>query len=426
MLNKNDPLIGPVLEVMKRNQAEREAVKTVNEKFGIQDRKALPHEYQGEWDAAYQLVLSEGVEALDEDEMNDKGKGKKEKAKTYRHKTSGKEISAVKHPGKDWTCMSEELKGNQTKIDANRNGKVDSGDFKLLKKGVRPVAEGNVDTVGKGENEGGSAVTVVKKPVATSTSSSGPTPSQQNALTNKIRKIMKEGAKVERMVGHIAASERASGKSPEKAKQIAWATANKRGMLNKEEAETVAEGYVAPSMGGVVQRNPVSAGNPNMAGAQSKIPAFQIGGRGPASSAPAPTQASNAPEGDYRSKNATANIGSVSQQKGPFETRGKGTASLPPARTNSGITKLNANSQASQQAAKPAFKPVRKAAPKPAAPRLQGTQASGLQSRTQRDSAVGPSNRPAGGVTSGTRTGTTMTSRPTSAPKAPAGMGRVK
>jgi hypothetical protein len=59
MLNKNDPLIDAVQEVMKRNQTEREAVKVVNEYFGIEDRKALPHERQGEWNAAYQQVLSE-------------------------------------------------------------------------------------------------------------------------------------------------------------------------------------------------------------------------------------------------------------------------------------------------------------------------------------------------------------------------------
>ena len=66
MFNKNDPLIGPVQEIMKRNHAEREAARLVNEKFGVTDRKALPHEKQNAWDAAYQSVLTEGVEALDE------------------------------------------------------------------------------------------------------------------------------------------------------------------------------------------------------------------------------------------------------------------------------------------------------------------------------------------------------------------------
>ena len=61
MLNKNDPLIGAVQEVMKRNQLERDAAKLVNEKFGVSDRKALPHEKQGAWDAAYKQIISEGL-----------------------------------------------------------------------------------------------------------------------------------------------------------------------------------------------------------------------------------------------------------------------------------------------------------------------------------------------------------------------------
>ncbi len=62
MLNKNDPLIGAVQQVMQQSNAEREAVKVVNEKFGIQDRKALPHEYQAEWNSVYQQVLSEATD----------------------------------------------------------------------------------------------------------------------------------------------------------------------------------------------------------------------------------------------------------------------------------------------------------------------------------------------------------------------------
>ncbi len=48
-----------------------------------------------------------------------------------------------------------------------------------------------------------------------------------------------EGAKVDRMVKHIEKSERDLGKSKEKASDIAWATANKRGMLdNKNKKKT--------------------------------------------------------------------------------------------------------------------------------------------------------------------------------------------
>jgi hypothetical protein len=47
-------------------------------------------------------------------------------------------------------------------------------------------------------------------------------------------KKIEEGAKVDRMVKHIKASEKAAGKSEEKAENIAWATVNKRGMLNNK------------------------------------------------------------------------------------------------------------------------------------------------------------------------------------------------
>jgi hypothetical protein len=63
---KKDPLVDSVKKVMEQNQREREAAAAVNDAFGIQDRKALPHEMQVEWDSVYNEVLSEGVEALDE------------------------------------------------------------------------------------------------------------------------------------------------------------------------------------------------------------------------------------------------------------------------------------------------------------------------------------------------------------------------
>jgi hypothetical protein len=49
---------------------------------------------------------------------------------------------------------------------------------------------------------------------------------------------VKEGAKVDRMVKHIAKSERESGKSKDEAEDIAWATANKRGMLDNKNKKT--------------------------------------------------------------------------------------------------------------------------------------------------------------------------------------------
>jgi hypothetical protein len=59
----------------------------------------------------------------------------------------------------------------------------------------------------------------------------------------KLSEMLKisEGAKVDRMVKHIKASEKAAGKSEEEAENIAWATANKRGMLNNKNKKKVQE-----------------------------------------------------------------------------------------------------------------------------------------------------------------------------------------
>ena len=54
-------------------------------------------------------------------------------------------------------------------------------------------------------------------------------------------KDLAEGAKVDRMVKHIASSEKAAGKSAKDAENIAWATANKRGMLDNQNKKKVSE-----------------------------------------------------------------------------------------------------------------------------------------------------------------------------------------
>ena len=66
-------------------------------------------------------------------------------------------------------------------------------------------------------------------------------PDDVNMLVNKIEQYVKgnnygmyEGAKVDRMVKHIEKSEKKLGKSKDEAENIAWATANKRGMLNNK------------------------------------------------------------------------------------------------------------------------------------------------------------------------------------------------
>ena len=60
-------------------------------------------------------------------------------------------------------------------------------------------------------------------------------------VTKKKFASVDEGAKVDRMVSHIKTSEIESGKSPKKSEDIAWATANKRGMLDNKNKKKVEE-----------------------------------------------------------------------------------------------------------------------------------------------------------------------------------------
>ena len=153
MLNKKDPLIDAIQQVMQNNQADRDAVKAVNEKFGIQDRRVLPHERQGEWDAAYKTVLTEGVEALDEK-------------------------SNIDHPNK------KKLDVASANGEKKPDGKLTSHDFKQLRS---MKEEGDPSKAIPGDTvTGGSSVTTVPKPKPKPTSI---TPEQQNALKKKIQSI---------------------------------------------------------------------------------------------------------------------------------------------------------------------------------------------------------------------------------------------
>lgn len=168
MFNKNDPLIESVKAVMQQSDAERAATETVNEAFGIVDRKALPHELQPLWEEAYKAVLNEDVEALNElsrkklakyagdaaDDLADKtdpnyaymadiDQDTLERETENRRK--GIRRAAKKLAREDVErIVAEALKGNQHKIDANKNGRVDGHDFKLLRAGKKQMEEQSV------------------------------------------------------------------------------------------------------------------------------------------------------------------------------------------------------------------------------------------------------------------------------------------
>ncbi len=70
-----------------------------------------------------------------------------------------------------------------------------------------------------------------------------------NKRSIPVRVDLEEGPKVDRMVKHIEKSERDLGKSKDKASDIAWATANKRGMLDNKNKKKVKEGDLPSSAG---------------------------------------------------------------------------------------------------------------------------------------------------------------------------------
>jgi hypothetical protein len=64
---------------------------------------------------------------------------------------------------------------------------------------------------------------------------------RQRGIERAVDKMTNEGAKVDRMVKHIEKSEKKLGKSKGEAEDIAWATANKRGMLDNKNKKKVKE-----------------------------------------------------------------------------------------------------------------------------------------------------------------------------------------
>lgn len=68
---KNDPLVDSVRAVMEQNEHQRRVEALVNEHFGVQSKKALPHELHAEYDA----VLAESMETVSEASNLDKALG---------------------------------------------------------------------------------------------------------------------------------------------------------------------------------------------------------------------------------------------------------------------------------------------------------------------------------------------------------------
>ena len=111
----------------------------------------------------------------------------------------------------------------------------------MRKMGMSGVAEGKIDFAKKLQgkvNNHNKAVVKTKQAVGSRVADIGAGGKEYNVKTDAAwdaaKKKVSEGAKVDRMVKHVEKSEEKAGKSKKDAKNISWATANKRGMLDNK------------------------------------------------------------------------------------------------------------------------------------------------------------------------------------------------
>jgi hypothetical protein len=129
---------------------------------------------------------------------------------------------------------------------------IEAGDYSMSKKTASVAAPVNAEKrkryqgVTQAWNKLGNP-TDVADPNSKWDSTKGPSVTKSDKAPVKV--LAREGAKVDRMVKHIEKSEEKLGKSKDKAEDIAWATANKRGMLDNKNKKKVKEGDIAPTDG---------------------------------------------------------------------------------------------------------------------------------------------------------------------------------
>jgi predicted RNA-binding protein YlxR (DUF448 family) len=163
MFKKNDPLIGSVMQAMNYGNMQREVEANLCEELGIHSRKVLPHEMQSEYDALLKQRLDEASIAKKandwtrtftnrENAAHDDGDETTLMRSAMDHTNGNESLSRkmVNHI----LNIKEELKGNQHKIDANKNNRIDSQDFKMLR-ASKGVNEASKDTSKKAPKEYG-------------------------------------------------------------------------------------------------------------------------------------------------------------------------------------------------------------------------------------------------------------------------------
>lgn len=129
---KNDPLLAAIKGVIAENDKHRDAVDRANQHFKITDKRQLPHNLHADYDK----MLSESTVIAEKiTKSTPMGDVIRDFEKSDAPQFEGKSMEKRRQMAiAAKMAMNEALKGNQHKIDANKNGKVDAQDFKMLRK----------------------------------------------------------------------------------------------------------------------------------------------------------------------------------------------------------------------------------------------------------------------------------------------------
>lgn len=129
---KNDPLLSAIKGVIAENDKHRDAVDRANQHFKITDKRQLPHNLHADYDK----MLSESTVIAEKiTKSTPMGDVIRDFEKSDAPQFEGKSMEKRRQMAiAAKMAMNEALKGNQHKIDANKNGKVDAQDFKMLRK----------------------------------------------------------------------------------------------------------------------------------------------------------------------------------------------------------------------------------------------------------------------------------------------------
>lgn len=162
--------------------------------------------------------------------------------KGYDDKTLASMSKAINGPGPGFPFRKGDLEGSDKHSPAGLQKRVVDREMKKRGLGEGPAFDKNMNDrahslLHKLKDTGKKLVAPVKDPILDQMKDISDTVNKRaiDAQNKKYApKVAQEGAKVDRMVKHVSQSEKKLGHSKKEAENIAWATANKRGMLDNK------------------------------------------------------------------------------------------------------------------------------------------------------------------------------------------------